>query len=299
MAIMKHDMKAILGEDFFKEEVRCDYLISEKMKRVFAVLLDLYMTFAEICEKHGLRYYAFSGMMLGAVRHNGFIPWDDDLDVAMPREDYNKFIEIAPKEMDYPYFVRTPYTDPGCYYSYIVLMNLSTSFIPKIFKSKPFKKGIPLDIFPLDYCDLGKYDQDREIIYKHVMRCSTWMKRGCRGLNDTQIENFSLYHTEDPLSEWEAIQKVASNPLYKGSEYLAFSVLTTTDKEHLIFPAKAFDDYVMMPFEGVNVRVPAGYEELLVKLYGKWREYPPEKERGRKNDSIIFDPDTPYTSYIE
>ncbi len=298
-AIMKHDMKAILGEDFFKEEVRCDYLISAEMKRVFAVLLDLYMTFAEICDKHGLRYYAFSGMMLGAVRHKGFIPWDDDLDVAMPREDYNKFMEIAPKEVESPYFVRTPYTDPECYYSYIVLMNLSTSFIPKIFKNKPFKKGIPLDIFPLDYCDLDKYDQDREVIYNHIMRCTTWMKRGCTGLSKQQNENFKTFHTDNPLLEWETIQKVASNPLYKGSESVAISVLTTTDKEHLIFPTKAFDNYIMMPFEKINVRVPIGYEDLLVRLYGDWHKYPPINERGKKNDSIIFDPDNSYLSYID
>ena len=127
MAIMKHDMKAILGEDFFKEEVRCDYLVSAEIKRVFAVLIDIYLTFAELCDKHGLRYFANSGMLLGAIRHKGFIPWDDDLDVAMPREDYDKFMEIAPKELEKPFFLRTPFTDTNSFFSTMVLMNLSTS----------------------------------------------------------------------------------------------------------------------------------------------------------------------------
>ena len=92
---MKHDMKAILGEDFFKEEVRCDYRISEDMKLIWAVIRDMYLSFADVCDKYGLKYYTVWGSLLGAIRHDGFIPWDDDFDVAMPREDYNEFLKIA------------------------------------------------------------------------------------------------------------------------------------------------------------------------------------------------------------
>ncbi|MBQ6038522.1 MAG: LicD family protein [Bacteroidaceae bacterium] len=293
----KHDMKAILGEDFFKEEVRCDYLITAEMKRVFAVLMDLYLTFAEICEKYNLRYYAIFGFLLGAIRHKGFIPWDDDLDVAMPREDYNKFMEIAPRELTFPYFVRSPYTDPNCFYSYIVILNETTSFIPKIFKNNSFKKGIPMDIFPLDYCNLDTYDDDRAQIYEHIMRCSTWMKRGTEGLSDRQMKNFERYNTDKPLEDWEAIQRIASNPKYFGGDYLATSVLTGFDKEKLIFPADAFNDSLSMPFETITVKVPSGYEKLLVKSYGDWKSYPPIEERGKRNESIIFDPDKSYLDY--
>lgn len=296
--ITKHDMKTILGEDFFKEEVRCDYLISAEMKRVFAVLMDLYLTFAEICDKHNLRYYAMFGFLLGTIRHKGFIPWDDDLDVAMPREDYNKFMEIAPKELEFPYFLRSPYTDPSCYYSYIVILNETTSFIPKIFLKNPFKKGIPLDIFPLDFCNLDTYDDDRAQIYEHIMRCSTWMKRGCKGLNEKQIDNFKRYHTDDPLGDWEAIQRIASNPEYIGSDIMATSVLTGFSKEKLIFPSDAFQGSILMPFEKINVRVPSGYINLLEKSYGNWAVFPPKEERGKRNESIIFDPDRSYLDYL-
>lgn len=296
-AKMKHDMKAILGEDFFKEEVKCDYFISAEMKRVFAVLLDLYMTFAEICDKHSLRYYAFSGMMLGAVRHKGFIPWDDDLDVAMPREDYNKFMEIAPKEMEYPYFVRTPYTDPECYYSSIVLMNLSTAFIPKIFKNKPFKKGILLDIFPMDNCDPETFDVDRQNIYEHIMRCSGWMKKGCENLDEIQLAKIAKYATDNPLKEWEEINKIASNPKYTNSGYCGVSVHTILSTPHSIYPTSCFDRIIDVPFETITVKIPAGYDKLLTLLYGDYKSFPPVSERGKKNDQIIFDPDKSYTEY--
>ena len=295
---MKHDMRKILGEDFFEDEMRCDYLIPKKMKRVFAVLLDLYMTFTELCDKHGLRYYANSGFLLGAVRHKGFIPWDDDLDVAMPREDYNKLMEIAPKELKYPFFLRTPYTDPECYYSSIAFMNLSTSFVPKIFRNKSFKMGIPMDIFPLDNCDPSFFDSDREQIYTHIMRCSTWMKKGCEGLNEQQISNFSKYHTDNPLHDWECIQKIAANPNYINSEYCTISVITLLKKEHVIYPKIAFRDFITLPFEGINVRVPIDYEQLLEIQYGDWKRFPPIEERGKKNEQILFDPDKSYTDYL-
>lgn len=89
-----HDMKAILGEDFFKEEVRCDYLVSAKMKRIWAVELDMYLSFAEICEKYGLNHFLIAGSLLGAVRHNGFIPWDDDMDIALLEKDYSRLIKV-------------------------------------------------------------------------------------------------------------------------------------------------------------------------------------------------------------
>ena len=249
------------------------------------------------CEKHGLRYYAFSGMMLGAIRHKGFIPWDDDLDVAMPRDDYNKFMEIAPKEVEYPYFVRTPYTDPDCYYSSIVLMNLSTAFIPKIFKSKPFKKGIPLDIFPMDNCDPNTFDADREIIYEHIMRCSSWMERGCEGLDEKQLAKIAKYPTNNPLKEWEEINKIASNPEYENSSYCAVSVHTIVSTPQSIYPINCFDEIIDCPFETIMVKVPAGFDTLLKILYGDYKSFPPVNERGRKNDQIIFDPDRSYMEF--
>ena len=297
-AITKHDMKAILGEDFFKEEVRWDYKISSEMKKVFAILLDLYMEFSELCDKYGLKYYANSGFLLGAIRHKGFIPWDDDLDVAMPREDYNKLMEIAPKELEYPYFLRTPYTDPECFYSSIVLMNLSTSFVPKIFRNNNFKMGIPMDIFPLDYCDPETLDADRKLIYKHIMRCSGWMKRGCNNFDYYQPSKYAEYKTDNPMKEWEEIQRIAQNPRYNKSQFLGISVLTILKKEQSIYPAKDFEHCIMWPFEKISVPVPVGYENLLSIQYGDYMTPPPNDERGKKNDQIIFDAERPYTDYL-
>ena len=82
--------------DFFREEERCGYLITEKMKRVWAVQLAMVDEVERICRKYGLRYFADSGTLIGAVRDRGYIPWDDDIDLAMLREDYDRFVKVAP-----------------------------------------------------------------------------------------------------------------------------------------------------------------------------------------------------------
>lgn len=297
-AIMKHDMKAILGEDFFKEEVRCEYLINAEMKQVFAVLLDLYLIFEEICDKHGLRYYANSGFLLGAIRHKGFIPWDDDIDVAMPREDYEKFMEIAPKELSSPYFLRTPFTDKGSFFSTIVLMNLSTTFVLKCFQYNSFRMGIGMDIFPLDYCDPSTFDDDRAQIYYNVMCCSGWMKASCKNMEFYQPEKYEHFKTTNPLENWKKVHEIATNPKYRNSGYLGISALTILKKEQSIYPISDFDKAIMWPFESIQVPVPVGYDNLLTIQYGDYMKYPPVEERGRKNDQIIFDPNHSYTDYL-
>ena len=103
--------RGVITEDFLKEEKRGDFTVTAKRKRVWAVILDLIVEFDSVCRKHNLRYFLDSGSLLGAIRHGGFIPWDDDIDVTMPREDYEKFIRLN-DEFKHPYFLQTPYSDP-------------------------------------------------------------------------------------------------------------------------------------------------------------------------------------------
>ncbi len=83
--------QGILPKSFFEQEERCDFLVTEKRKKIWAVLLDLLIKFDFVCKKYSLTYFLADGTLLGAARHQGFIPWDDDIDVSMPREDYEKF----------------------------------------------------------------------------------------------------------------------------------------------------------------------------------------------------------------
>lgn len=109
--------QGVLPKSFFDEEQICDFFVDKKRKKIWAIELDLLIQFDKICKKHGLIYFLIGGTLLGAVRHHGFIPWDDDLDVAMPRKDYDLLMQLK-DEFSEPYFLQTPYTDEGYYYSY-------------------------------------------------------------------------------------------------------------------------------------------------------------------------------------
>ena len=96
---------------FLEEELRSGYLVSSKMKKIWAVQLDLLEQIKHVCSRYHLTYYADSGTLLGAVRHKGYIPWDDDIDIVMKRSDYNKLIEIAPIEFKKPYFLQSAHSE--------------------------------------------------------------------------------------------------------------------------------------------------------------------------------------------
>ena len=291
---MKHDMKAILGEDFFKEEVRCDYLISKKSKYMMAMELDLYLVFSEICEKYHLKHFVFYGTLLGTIRHKGFIPWDDDIDVAMPRKDFDIFMEVAPKELHAPYSLQSPYSYPNCLYSTPTLRNSMGTFTAKIFKNLDYNKGIPLDIFPLDLCNPDTYEDDQKEIYKYIMQCSTYMKRDVKYLTAKQMEDQIRYKTDDPIKAWEKIHQLAKDDKYINSDY--YSIMTVTH-DKCIWPKKLFKNCLFLKFETIEVPVPGGFDEVLKIMYGDYMSLPPVEERGLINNSLIIDPYTPYLQY--
>ena len=100
-----------IPDSFLDEEERCGYIVSKQMKEVWAVELDLLAELLRVCKKHGIKVFASGGTMLGAIRHKGFIPWDDDIDMMMFRSDYDKLCAIAAEEFVEPYFFQTEYTD--------------------------------------------------------------------------------------------------------------------------------------------------------------------------------------------
>lgn len=118
------ELKSIdLPANFLEEEIRDEFLVDVKRKQVWAVELDLFLKFVTVCRKYNLRYYADSGTLLGAVRHQGFIPWDDDMDFVMFRDDYDKLCEVGEKEFGHPYFFQSERTDPGTIRGHIQIRN--------------------------------------------------------------------------------------------------------------------------------------------------------------------------------
>ena len=140
-----------LPTGFYKKEVRNNYEITSNMKKIWAVELDLFKQLDSICKKHKITYYADGGTLLGAIRHHGFIPWDDDMDFIMYRKDFDKLCKFSSEFKD-PYFFQIEETDPGSLRCHAQLRNTSTTGILNSEKNfnYPFNQGIFIDIFPLD-----------------------------------------------------------------------------------------------------------------------------------------------------
>lgn len=120
-------LKIKLPKHFLEGETRCGYYISPEMKKVWAIELDLLAEFMRICDIHHLKYWADGGTLLGAVRHKGFIPWDDDIDIIMMRDDFDKLCKFGPQEFKYPYFFQTEETDPGSARGHVQIRNSETT----------------------------------------------------------------------------------------------------------------------------------------------------------------------------
>lgn len=291
--------QGILPESFFREEERCGFLVTEKRKKVWAIELDIYLKLADVCKKHNLTFWGDGGTLLGAIRHNGFIPWDDDMDIIMPREDYNKLMAIGPKDFCEPYFFQTPHTDPNYGYSFAKLRNSNTTCIPKVFAKAGYNHGIHIDIFPLDELNLDTFEQNKAQITEHILKCSSFMKRNSVGLlNQRQLDNYHRYWTDNPLQEYEIIQRIASNPDYKGSEYVANCVVPSIKSSAQIWKSSWYNDTIMHQFETIELPIPKEYDKRLTAVYGDYMKFPPIDNRGNWHSDVLWDPDTPYKGYV-
>jgi lipopolysaccharide cholinephosphotransferase len=137
-------------QEFIKEEIRDGWKIDTNMKKVWFVQLDLLKEFDRICKKYNLTWYPIFGTLLGVIRHHGYIPWDDDVDVAMPRKDWDKFVNICDNELKHPYFLQTTLNEEQCYMMLVSLRNSDTTGNRKTCMSKRQNNGIAIDIMPLD-----------------------------------------------------------------------------------------------------------------------------------------------------
>ena len=139
--------------EFCKEEIRNGYHISNKTKKIWYTQIHLYEEFDKFCKKFNLKYYAGYGTLLGAVRHKGFIPWDDDMDFTMPRPDYQRMVELAPAHFNYPIYFQNYHTEPkaSVIYNFSRLRNEETIYLGKdSSETRNDHPGIFIDIFPLD-----------------------------------------------------------------------------------------------------------------------------------------------------
>ena len=132
-----------------------------EQKRLKEIELAIFRAFIDVCDKLNLKYYLLAGTLLGAVRHQGFIPWDDDIDVGMPREDYEIFVEKGQALLPKEYFIQTFKTDPDYAANFAKIRNCGTTFLETSVRNCNINHGVFIDVFPLHVYSADKTAQKR------------------------------------------------------------------------------------------------------------------------------------------
>lgn len=252
------------------------YDIQQVHKRILKTLT----TIDEVCHKQGLQYYIWAGTMLGAIRHKGFIPWDDDIDIAMPRPDYDRLIEHAAEWLPEPYELIAAENDPQYPLPFAKIQDASTTLIERIHLK--YLGGIYIDVFPIDGVPHGhiqkkvhfaKYEYWKRILYllhrdpyKHGKGPSSWVPLLCRRLytlNSVQRNIISLLKKYDYTS--------------------AKQVADYDDGMRGILEKKILGNPQAYTFEGKTVKGVEQYDTYLKNKYGDYMTIPKEADRRQHN----------------
>lgn len=290
--------KGIISKDFLREEIQCDYKVTVEKKKLWLVELDLLMELDRVCKKHNLTYFLIFGTLLGAVRHKGFVPWDDDIDVAMPREDYEKLLNLS-FEFNNPYYLQSPYSNDGSCFSFTKLRNGNTSAVSKKFCYESFNQGIWIDINPLDSYNLegaeGKFQKVKQL----GIDLGTYMRRRNPNLDEEDKKRVLNYSGRNPLDTVKQVQNICRSEENDNSQYIGIMVAGYYTYDKQTYLKEWFRKSVDLSFCGFNFPVPQGYIDVLKTTYGDYNQMPPLEKRVAWHPNEIFDTDRPYTYYLE
>ncbi len=247
------------------------------------IALDILIYLDKVCEKYNLRYFIVDGTLLGAVRHKGFIPWDDDIDVWMPRKDYDRLAEIIEKDGSEYYKFYTPQNARKFIYPFGKLVDTRTGLIDDT--TAKYEIGVHIDVFPCD----GMPGNSEEEYRKYAKRCvflaeqrypafTTWKQAKERK------DKGRFYFTKWVLRKIigghnivKIIDRYARKYPAEGAKYI--SSLASEYKYNQIMDASFCEELIDLEFEHHFFKAPKGYDEYLKTLYGDYMKLPPENER--------------------
>ena len=312
------NIRLSIPESFYDGEERSGYYVSPDMKKIWAVELDLIAEFSRVCEKNNLKWWINYGTLLGAVRHNGFVPWDDEVDIVMMRSDFEKLCALADDEFKQPYHLRNPHNDPERPMEYAKLHNEDTTLIDdynsiamiKHGRKFTYSQGIWIDIFPM----YGVPDDDRtcrQIFRK--LKLYRKLSSLCRKL----IDNYYPAPTKwkRPFKAALHFMAKAMNLGYDYRKYFAkfmetldlmddpnsirtadfWPMITRPDfLANFLLPRSFFGETVYMTFEMLTLPAPSCYEEMLTRYYGDWKKCVIRPPHG-----MFSDTERSYKYYIE
>lgn len=276
-------------------------LSPQELRAIQEKSLEILVYFKEFCQKHGLLFYFCGGCCIGAIRHKGFIPWDDDIDVFMPRKDYERLAQLWPKEADPQYaYCRS---DKGHYLRSLLsaISDENTTFIKERQQDLDISHGIRLEILPLDGCPESRFARKRQILWALIYsmfnnneaptskgKGAYLLGRFLLTLTPTQGMRYRVWRlAEKRMSRWpitpetKHITELCARYQYMVNDY----------------PAEAFASAKWVEFEGLSMPVPIGYDTYLRMAFGDYMQLPPEEERIPKHEAVLVDTEHSYRQY--
>ena len=273
--------------------------------------LSVYNEVAKICDKHGLKYFAIGGTCIGAIRHKGFIPWDDDIDIALPRQDYEKLRTDYYKDL--PGYLQVLDCDNSRQHLYLFfkIHDSRTTFVERYAQNSPERyTGAFVDIMPID--GLPNDAVVRNKIIKKLMRLdkandrhrpvplsayngsfsgpAKWLLR----------KMFSLFHEYNYYSS--RVKEIGESYNFSTSEKCIFTWRAGSSDlsiERIVFDRSLFDDLIDVPFEDSLMRIPKEYDKYLKQDFGDYMKLPPKEQQQTHHNVYISDMGTPCREYAE
>lgn len=263
-----------------------------KLENIQRILLGYLLDVDRICKNHKIKYFLGGGTLLGAIRHNGFIPWDDDADIMMLREDYDKFLKVAQSELPPTLFLQTSYTDKHCHYPFAKIRINDTMYATYYSKSHTgMNNGLAFDIFSHDQTANSKLGRKLHLQFTLLVRSmifNKWNKRKTDNGHKVQsfFANILKAITPIPVSEW--------------MQYKLFNMFNKSDSKYLYdgmgrniykgdFPKYYLDEAIEWEFEGYKFPVPKEYDKYLRYLYGDYTQLVLPWQRQTCHDIMVMD----------
>lgn len=267
----------------------------EKLRKVWDTELEILHEVDRICKKNNIRYFACSGTLLGAIRHGGFIPWDDDIDLVMFREDYNKFRKIAEREMSEKFFCQSGYNDKGFFGGLLhIRKNGTTAILRKMYPKAKYHQGIFIDIFPLDGVIENKMLFKIQTQLKKGLNAVMWYKNYYKSIPTSFKQIFLMLPSFLPQKFlFFMFENICSLKKVKKSKYVDTVSYFGMSGKRL---KKCYDKVKMCPFDKMILPIPNDYGQVLESLYGS--DYMVPKQVQTDHGDVFFDTENSYEDYL-